>query len=126
MSTFDIIFWLNLVFIVALAAGEWLLMRRLSPRQKKWWHPRLLLIILPIIGAFLIAMGLSQGAQWRSLLFLVAVLMPIGFLWYIRIRVCEDCGTIVQPQIVLRAAHFCPKCGTPLSPSKLGDPKPSA
>jgi hypothetical protein len=125
MSTADIIFWLNLVLIVALAAGEWLLMRRLNPRQKKWWHPRLSLIILPIYSGFLIAMGLSQGAQWRSLLFLPA-LMLIGFLWFIRIRVCEDCGTIVHPQIVLRAAHFCPKCGTPLSPSKLGDPKPIA
>jgi hypothetical protein len=98
--------------------GSWLFMRSLEPKQKKKWYPRISLLSIAIIGPFLLLPSIVWG-QWLFALIGFVFICFVGYSSVKLIRVCESCGFMAQPQGLVIAAKFCPKCGATMTPSTL-------
>jgi hypothetical protein len=107
-----------------LVGGQLLFLQGRSPREKKYWHPRLSLLNLVVIGGFLVVMVAASSRQSLPVIVTVLILAVMGFIAHTRILVCDQCGATAQPQSLVTAARFCPKCGAPLTRARLSDPKP--
>ena len=106
-----------------LAVGQLLFLRGRSPSEKKYWHPRLSLLNLIVIGGFMVAI-VASSQQWLAVVATALMVVAIGLLLLTRVTICDQCGATVQPRSLLFAAKFCPKCGSPVSPARLSDPRP--
>lgn len=114
-DTYAIVYF-SVFFVLAIAS--WLFFRRLDPKGKKKWQPRLSLLSIVIIGPFLLLPPLAMG-HWEFALIGGVVIGLLGFGSIKLTRVCEACGHIAQPQNLFSVASFCPKCGAKLTPSRL-------
>ena len=103
------------VVLTAVAVAGWLFTKRLTPKQLNRWLPRLRLINLLIICAFVVSV-----AVYVRVWFLAVPLLGVVLLYpYVRnVRVCETCGTVVEP-FRFKAVAFCSACGAPLRSSSL-------
>ncbi len=102
----------------ALVLGSWLFTRRLDAKAKKKWQPRLVLLAVAILGPFFVLPMLILRI-WLGLGIVVIFLVFFVWLGVFKTRVCEACGTVTQPQNLVRTAEFCPKCGEKLTASPL-------
>jgi len=105
------------LFTVLVFAG-WLYGRRLDPRALKRWYPRFSLLSIAVLAPFLLAPALV----WGNYLFAAigcAVIALIAYMAVVKTRICESCGTVTQPQNLVTAAAFCPKCGVELFPNRI-------
>ena len=102
----------------ALVVGSWLFWRRLDSKQKKFWHSRLSILSLVILGPFILFPVVTWG-DWMFLAMGIAVIALIGFITIVKVRVCDVCGTVTQPDTFFGAAKFCRSCGTKLSAFEL-------
>lgn len=108
------------IAFVLVAAGSWLFLRRLEPKLKKKWYPRISLLGIAVIGPFLLLPWFVWG-QWPFGLVGLAFVVFVGYSSVKLIRVCDSCGYLAQPQGLIVAAKFCPKCGARMTPSTLFD-----
>jgi hypothetical protein len=105
-----------------LTIGSWLFVRKLNPKQKHIWVPRLSLLSIVVIGSLIILPSLV-GGQFLFAMLGLAIIIFIGYVSVAKVRVCESCGHVTQPGNLLFSAKFCPKCSTKLTPSKpFGNP----
>ena len=88
--------WYFLTFAF-LAIGEYIFLHDRSPREKRYWFPRLTILNLLVIGGFMVVIILTSG-QLAALFLLVPLLAIFGYLALTRIVICERCGATVQPQ----------------------------
>jgi hypothetical protein len=103
---------------IALVIGSWLFFRRLDPKAKKVWQPRIGLFNLAVIGLFFLGpMLLSQN--WLSVAVLIVFFAFFIYFGVYMTRVCESCGSATQPQSLFTAAEFCSKCGAKLTATRL-------
>ena len=93
-------------------------MRRMSHAQKHTWLPRLGIVTIVVLGPFFVFPALQQGNYLFAMVAVVALVF-IGYVNATKVRVCESCGHVAQPENLLVAASFCPKCGAALRASKL-------
>ena len=109
------VFYLSVFGLLALT--HFLVWRRLDPKGRKKWHPRLTFLTMVLLGPFFVL----PSILWRNWLFLGLTLAFFALMVFVtrQTRVCEACGATVQPQQLVVAAEFCPKCGTRLTPTRL-------
>lgn len=116
--------WYFLTFAI-LAISQYLFLHGRSPREKRYWFPRLSILNLLVIGGFLVAIILASG-QWLSLFLLVPFLAIFGYLGLTRIVICQRCGATVQPQYLVEPSQFCPRCGAELERGPIFPPRSEA
>ncbi len=109
------------VFFI-LVIGNWLFTRKLSPKQMHYWAPRLRLLNIMVLGPFFVLLPLAWGGPLPAL-FVLMMLIIISYLIVTKVRVCKECGHVVQPDKLIFPAQFCPKCGAKLTAAKLFDVK---
>jgi hypothetical protein len=105
------------VFLILVIAESLFLWRR-GPQHKWRWHARLGLLNVLVLGGIMAAIVVGWG-QWIALPVLLAFAAFIGYGVVRKIRVCESCGSTVQPQSLVVAAKYCPRCSSALRPSPL-------
>lgn len=101
-----------------LTIGSWFFTRKLHPKQKRIWVPRLSLLSIIVIGTLIILPSVV-GGQYLFAMLGLAMLIFIGYVSVAKVRVCESCGHVAQPESLLFSAKFCPKCSAKLTPSKI-------
>jgi DNA-directed RNA polymerase subunit RPC12/RpoP len=119
---------MNTPLILLMAGAGWLLflwlfMRRCTPPWRKYWYPRLTLVGTAVPAAFLAAPAVQHQA-WGAVLFVVGGVAVINYLALAFVRVCDNCGKIIEPSSLNDPPKNCPRCGTRLFPVRLSDPKP--
>ena len=107
-----------LVVFAVLWFGAWRFSRRLGPPRKKYWHPRITLLVGLVLGPFFVVPFLGPG-RWSMALLSGGFLILILYLNITKVRVCERCGFVAQPQQLVIAARHCPKCGEALTRERL-------
>jgi len=100
--------------MVAIAIGGWLFLRGKNPAAKRHWYPRLTAINSVIVFS-LMSIILVAWQQPTGIIFIAVFGSLITYLSVTRTRVCEKCGRVSQPQNLISAPEFCPKCGAPLA-----------
>jgi len=94
----------------------YILWRRLEPKARKKWHPRLMVAGLVVISPFLLTFALAA----RDPVFLAGfcVTIALAMVTIRQTRVCAACGAVAQARAVFVAASFCSKCGAALTPTR--------
>jgi cell division protein FtsW (lipid II flippase) len=97
-----------------LTLGQWLTLREKSPQQKKALYPRYTALNGLVFTAMMSLIIVAAG-DYGGLLLLLPIAAVLVYLSVTKIRVCECCGNVVQPQNLISPALHCPRCGTGLS-----------
>lgn len=114
----EAVFVANIAVFLILVIAESLFLLRRGPLHKWRWHARLGLLNVLVIGGMMAAIVVGWG-HWIALPGVLAFTAFIGYAVVPKIRVCESCGSTVQPQSLVVAAKYCPKCSSSLRPSPL-------
>ena len=114
-EVFGIIYLAVFLFLIV---GGGLIWRRLDMTQKKVWHPRLSLLTVLVLGP-LIVLHMVVWGHWMFGVLGAAVIALIGYISVTKVRVCDKCGTVVQPDNFFVVARFCPNCSAQLSEQRL-------
>jgi len=102
--------------VVGLASA--LFAKRLTPVQLSQWLPRLRLLNLLLVCAFIVVIAIYVRVWFLALPALGIVL----FYPYVRyVRVCEGCGKVTEP-VRWKPAACCPGCGASLRSSSAFSP----
>lgn len=124
MNTDDVFAVVYFAVFAAVALGGWLFTRRLDPKRLKYWQPRLSVLSIIVLGSFLV-FPVIQGQVWFFLIFLIPFFAWSIYYSIAKVRVCEGCGAVQQPQDLITTPQFCSKCGTKLSAASLKEIPPS-
>lgn len=82
--------------LVAFTVGSWLFTRGLNPKQKHYWIPRLSLLSIIVLGPLLLLPPLVWE-QYPFALLSLAMIVFIGYIAVAKVRVCDSCGHVTQP-----------------------------
>jgi len=91
----DIFFPIYLVVFFSLAIGTWLFTRKLNPKQKHYWEPRLALFNIAIIGSLLLVPALV-GGQLQFVFVGLAAIIFIGYISVAKVRVNSTLGILIN------------------------------
>jgi hypothetical protein len=111
-------FW---VVLGALAVGNWLLKRTLSPAKKAYWLPRLNKIGLVVFGLFMVVPPFFGGPLWFAL-FGVLLVSLFACFTISRKAVCRSCGHTSYSGNLFRSVKVCTKCGAGIASGVVAAP----